>query len=384
MAEVVLRATDVVKEYRSRRGPPVRALRGVSVALPEARTLGVVGESGCGKSTLARVLVGLEPATSGRIELMGELAGGQGGADLARRIQLVFQDPFSSLNPRLTVSTALNEVLAVHHLVAGRTERRRRTDELLGMVALAPRFLERYPHELSGGQAQRVAIARALAVEPRLLVLDEPTSALDVSVRAEVMNLLSRLQDQLALSYVFISHDLAMVRHISDTISVMYLGKVVESGPYEAVLGAPLHPYTRALAEAVPLPDPEVEAGRRKASAGEVGSLGAEPPAGCPYHPRCPLAEDICHAQIPELLELRPGHEVACHVAARETTALPAAAAPTALPAAAASTAAAPTALPAAAAPTAAAPTALPAAAEARAGDQPGPDRPADQKETSS
>jgi oligopeptide/dipeptide ABC transporter ATP-binding protein len=318
MAEIVLRATDIEKDYPSRRGPKVRALRGVSVALPGASTLGVVGESGCGKSTLARVLVGLEQPTSGRIELMGQLIGGTVGADLARRIQLVFQDPFSSLNPRLTVSVALNEVLAVHHLVTGRPERRQRVDELLAMVALGPRFLERYPHELSGGQAQRVAIARALAVEPRVLVLDEPTSALDVSVRAEVMNLLSRLQDQLALSYVFISHDLAMVRHISDTISVMYLGKVVESGPYEAVLGAPLHPYTRALAEAVPLPDPEIEAGRRKAAAGEVLTLGAEPPNGCPYHPRCPLAEDLCRAQVPDLLELRPGHEVACHIAARE------------------------------------------------------------------
>jgi oligopeptide/dipeptide ABC transporter ATP-binding protein len=322
MAEVVLRASDVVKEYRARRGPPVRALRGVSVALAAASTLGVVGESGSGKSTLARVLVGLEQATSGRIELMGELAGSQAGPELARRIQLVFQDPFSSLNPRLTVSSALNEVLAVHHLVTVGAQRRRRVDELLAMVALGPRFLERYPHELSGGQAQRVAIARALAVEPRLLVLDEPTSALDVSVRAEVMNLLARLQDQLALSYVFISHDLAMVRHISDTISVMYLGKVVESGPYQAVLGAPLHPYTRALAEAVPLPDPETEAGRRKASTGEVGSLGAEAPTGCPYHPRCPLAEEICRAQVPELLQLRPGHEVACHIAAREASAL--------------------------------------------------------------
>jgi oligopeptide/dipeptide ABC transporter ATP-binding protein len=249
---------------------------------------------------------------------MGELTSGQSGPELARRIHLVFQDPFSSLNPRLTVSTALAEVLDVHNLVTSRAQRRQRVDELLGMVALGPRFLERYPHELSGGQAQRVAIARALAVQPRLLVLDEPTSALDVSVRAEVMNLLARLQDQLALSYVFISHDLAMVRHISDTISVMYLGKVVESGPYQAVLGAPLHPYTRALAEAVPLPDPEVEAARRKASAGEVGTLGAEPPAGCPYHPRCPGAEEICRAQVPELLELRPGHEVACHVAARQ------------------------------------------------------------------
>jgi oligopeptide/dipeptide ABC transporter ATP-binding protein len=215
------------------------------------------------------------------------------------------------------VAATLNEVLTVHQLAADRGERRARVDELLGLVALGPRFRERYPHELSGGQAQRVAIARALAVAPKLLVLDEPTSALDVSVRAEVMNLLTRLQDELALSYVFISHDLAMVRHVSDEISVMYLGKVVETGPYGAVLGAPLHPYTKALAEAVPVPDPEIEAGRRKAVAGEALSIGGEPPKGCPYHPRCPLAEDVCRAQAPDLLELRPGHSVACHVTAR-------------------------------------------------------------------
>ena len=370
MGPVVLKATDVVKEYPSARGPAVRAVRGVSLELSEASTHGIVGESGCGKSTLARLLVGLEKPTAGSVELLGRFAGtgaanegagkdrggaghgvaggdrggaggsgdGAGGegnragvgtagrngkpgaAALARQVQLVFQDPFSSLNPRLTVLTALNEVLAVHKVVPGRSERRARVYELLGMVALAPRFGERYPHELSGGQAQRVAIARALAVEPRALVLDEPTSALDVSVRAEVMNLLTRLQDELSLSYVFISHDLAMVRHISEVISVMYLGKVVESGPYADVLGAPLHPYTRALAEAVPLPDPELEANRRRAVAGEASPLFAEPQQGCPYHPRCPLAEEQCRVRAPQLLALRPGHTVACHVAAREAS----------------------------------------------------------------
>jgi oligopeptide/dipeptide ABC transporter ATP-binding protein len=344
MAPVVLKATEVVKEYPAARGTAVRAVRGVSLELKEASTHGVVGESGCGKSTLGRLLVGLEKPTSGRVELLGQLSGrgpaaaqaSQGHAPevgrvmgpagrtqapavtLARRIQLVFQDPFSSLNPRLTVMAALSEVLAVHKIVSGRSERRARVESLLAMVALAPRFGDRYPHELSGGQAQRVAIARALAVEPRALVLDEPTSALDVSVRAEVMNLLTRLQDELSLSYVFISHDLAMVRHISDVISVMYLGKVVESGPYQEVLGAPLHPYTRALAEAVPLPDPELEASRRKAATGEAPALFAEPKQGCPYSPRCPLAEEQCRVVAPELLELRPGHVVSCHVAARE------------------------------------------------------------------
>jgi oligopeptide/dipeptide ABC transporter ATP-binding protein len=319
MAELIIRATDVVKEYPSRRGPPVRALRGVGITLEAASTLGIVGESGCGKSTLARLLVGLEQPTSGRIELMGRPLDARSGRGLvARQVQLVFQDPFSSLNPRLTVAAALGEVLAVHQLVAGRAARRARVDELLGMVALAPRFGSRYPHELSGGQAQRVAIARALAVQPQVLVLDEPTSALDVSVRAEVINLLTRLQQELGLSYVFISHDLAMVRHISDVICVMYLGRVVESGPYEAVLGASLHPYTRALADAVPLPDPEAEAGRRRSTGGEVLMPSAEDPGGCPYHPRCPLVEDVCRVQAPALVELRPGHLASCHVTARQ------------------------------------------------------------------
>ncbi len=246
----VLRIGEVTKQYPLRHGPPVWALRGVSLELTEGSTLGVVGESGCGKSTLARLIVGVEEPSSGSVELMGEPVGATPRSVLARRVQLVFQDPFSSLNPRLTVEAALGEVLAVHALAPagpGREARRARAtrvEELLGIVALAPRFADRYPHELSGGQAQRVAIARALAVEPRLLVLDEPTSALDVSVRAEVMNLLIRLQDELSLSYVFISHDLAMVRHISEVIAVMYLGRVVEHGPYEEVLGAPLHPYT--------------------------------------------------------------------------------------------------------------------------------------------
>ncbi len=319
MGAVVLQTTDVVKEYRSRRGQMVRALRGVSIAVEEATTLGVVGESGCGKSTLARLLVGLEQPSSGRIDLMGtRLDVKAAPAEVARKIQLVFQDPFSSLNPRLTVSTALKEVLSVHQLVSGRSERKARVDELLAMVALSPRFRDRYPHELSGGQAQRVAIARALAMQPRVLVLDEPTSALDVSVRAEVMNLLIRLQDELALSYVFISHDLAMVRHISDVISVMYLGKVVESGPFAGVLGLPLHPYTRALAEAVPVPDPEREARRRETATGETPMFGGEPQGGCPYHPRCPLAEEVCLTEVPTLVELRERHVVACHIAARQ------------------------------------------------------------------
>ena len=320
MGAVMLRAEGLVKEYAGRRGrPPVRAVQDVSLELEAGRTLGVVGESGCGKSTLARLLVGLERPTAGTVELDGKPidAGSTGRRRaLARQIQLVFQDPFSSLDPRLTVERALGEVLKVHGL-AEQMGRPARINGLLEMVALAPRFAARYPHELSGGQAQRVAIARALAVEPRILVLDEPTSALDVSVRAEVMNLLLRLQEELGLAFVFISHDLGMVRHISDDIQVMYLGQVVEAGPFDGVLDNALHPYTRALAAAVPVPDPVLEAERRENEPESAPALLAEPESGCPYHPRCPLAEQICLEIDPALVVLAPGHLAACHVAAR-------------------------------------------------------------------
>jgi len=241
---------------------------------------------------------------------------------LARRIQLVFQDPFSSLDPRLTVERALAEVLKVHRL-GDRGARPTRISSLLEMVALPARFAARYPHELSGGQAQRVSIARALAVEPRILVLDEPTSALDVSVRAEVMNLLIRLQEELQLTFVFISHDLGMVRHISDEIRFMYLGRVVEAGLYDAVLDGARHPYTRALAAAVPVPDPELVEERRGSVEPAAPATLTEPDAGCSYNPRCPLAEEICLTEDPPLLELAPGHHAACHVAAREAGARP-------------------------------------------------------------
>lgn len=326
---MILSTDQLVKVYGSR-GRQVQALQGVSIALEAGHTLGIVGESGCGKSTLARLLVGLEAPTSGTITLDGRILSAdsslQAGA-LARTIQLVFQDPYSSLNPRLSVEQAITEVLRVHRLV-GRGDYRRRVLELLEMVALPGRLAARYPHELSGGQAQRAAVARALAVQPRILVLDEPTSALDVSVRAEIMNLLVGLQDELGLSYVFVSHDLAMVRHISDEIVVMYFGRIVERGPYQPVLDDPLHPYTRALAKAVPVADPEQarpndrdlssprapDAGR---SASSVVSVAGVAVTGCPYQPRCPQAEDICLRIDPPLRELHADHAAACHVAAR-------------------------------------------------------------------
>ncbi|MDA8068076.1 MAG: ATP-binding cassette domain-containing protein [Actinomycetota bacterium] len=317
---MILGTDQLSKVYRGRGGrPPVHALSGVSIALEAGSTLGIVGESGCGKSTLARLLAGLESPTAGSISLAGATLDSHTSPpsrERARLIQLVFQDPHSSLNPRLTVEQAIGEVLRVHALV----ERRRvhdRVAELLEMVALPERFVTRHPHELSGGQAQRVAIARALAAQPQILVLDEPTSALDVSVRAEIMNLLVRLQDELQLGYVFISHDLAMVRHISDEIVVMYLGKIVEQGPYQRVLDAPLHPYTRALAAAVPVVDPDL-AGQppaRLAAAQAAASTGAAE-AGCQYEPRCPLAEAICRQSEPVLRCLDGSHAAACHVAA--------------------------------------------------------------------
>ncbi|MFD0823228.1 ABC transporter ATP-binding protein, partial [Micromonospora zhanjiangensis] len=310
----MLTATDLVKQYPVRSGEGVvHALSGVSLTLGDGEILGVVGESGCGKSTLAKLLVRLEDPTSGRVELDGVDLTAARGAELRRqrrRIQMIFQDPYSSLNPRLRVGQTLSEVLAVHGLADGGRERR--VGELLEMVGLSGGFAARYPHELSGGQRQRVGIARALAVEPKVLLLDEPVSALDVSVRAEIMNLLVNLRRDLGLSYVFISHDVAMVRHISDRVAVMYLGRVVEIGGWKSVLDRPEHPYTAALCQAVPAPDPTRSQPIEASVTGEVPNPAA-PPSGCPFHPRCSLAEDECRRLDPALLPLRPAHEVACH-----------------------------------------------------------------------
>ena len=320
MSKPILQARNLVKRY------PVRATRqeltavaDVSLHLDRGETLGIVGESGCGKSTLARLLVRLEDPTSGDVILDDTEITALSGADLRdvrRRIQLVFQDPYAALNPRITVGRAIGEVIEVHGLRSG-AGREGRVGELLEMVGLARSFAQRYPHQLSGGQRQRVGIARALAVEPEVMVLDEPVSALDVSVQAGIMNLLAALRDELGLAYVFISHDLGMVRHISDRIAVMYLGRVVECGPRIPVSDNPLHPYTVALQQAVPVADPDVEA--QRTVDGVVGEVPdpADPPPGCPFHPRCPLAEDVCIAFLPALVVLDDDHAAACHIAAR-------------------------------------------------------------------
>ncbi len=314
---------DLVKHYRTHDRGTVHALDGVSFTVNAGETLGIVGESGCGKSTAARLLVQLERPTSGRIVIDGQELGSADRAQrmaVRRTIQLVFQDPYASLDPRLRADEALGEVLTVHRRVSGAAARRARTRELLEMVGLAASTASRFPHELSGGQRQRVGIARALAVEPTVLVLDEALSALDVSVRAEVMNLLARLRRELGLTYIFISHDLGMVRHIADRIAVMYLGQIVELGSWDGVSDKPAHPYTAALQSAVPVADPVAERERpSRAVRGEVPDA-AHPPTGCRFHPRCPLAEPICTGTAPALLPLGSSAStlVSCHVVRRE------------------------------------------------------------------
>jgi oligopeptide transport system ATP-binding protein len=298
----------------SRVSAHVRALDGVSFTVPRGTTMSLVGESGSGKTTCGRSLLRLIEPTNGRVVFDGidvtKLPKGQ-LRTLRKRMQLIFQDPFSSLNPRMTVQGMLGEVLRVHRIVP-RGQRQARIEELLGLVGLPAEAASRYPHEFSGGQRQRIGVARALAAEPDLIVADEPVSALDVSIQAQILNLLEDLQRKLGLTYLFIGHDLSVIRHISDTVAVMYLGKIVETGSVDDIFDRPTHPYTKALLSAVPIPDPDDDR-RRTVLTGDVPSP-INPPSGCPFHPRCPEARPECKDVLQTLQPIAEGHAAACHV----------------------------------------------------------------------
>ena len=307
----------VTKGMFRRKVGAVRAVDGVSFDIRRGETLGLVGESGSGKSTIGRTMLQLEKATEGSVVFDGiELVGLAAGA-LRRtrpRMQMVFQDPHASLNPRMTVSSIVGEPLLEHGKSSSR-ERQERVEELLGLVGLDPTHANRYPHEFSGGQRQRIGIARAIALNPDFIVCDEPIAALDVSIQAQVVNLMEHLQDLLGLTYLFISHDLGMVRHIADRVAVMYLGHIMELADVDDLYGDPRHPYTRALQSSAPVPDPVVEATRVKIILeGDIPSP-SNPPPGCPFNTRCPDAVDRCHEEIPAWREVAPGHGVACHLA---------------------------------------------------------------------
>jgi oligopeptide transport system ATP-binding protein len=321
MPDTFLELRDVKTHFAVERGVfirrrvgTVRAVDGVSLALNKGEILGLVGESGCGKSTLGRTIMQLIPPTEGAVVLAGRHLEKLQGAELREAradFQMIFQDPYASLNPRMTVYDVLAEALQAHQEVES-DKLPYLVGELMQKVGLAPRFLKKYPHEFSGGQRQRIAIARALAVEPKLIVADEPVSALDVSIQAQIINLLAKLSREMHLTLIFISHDLSVVKHISDRIAVMYLGRIVELGPAAQVFEQPLHPYTRALVSAVPVPDPERESRRQRILLSGDPPSPIDPPPGCAFHPRCPYAVAECKAGVPQFDDFGGGRQAAC------------------------------------------------------------------------
>ncbi|HEX6298975.1 MAG TPA: dipeptide ABC transporter ATP-binding protein [Acidimicrobiia bacterium] len=328
--DVLVSVRDLKKHFPIMKGVfrrqvgAVRAVDGVSFDVYRGETLGLVGESGSGKSTTGRVILQLDNATEGVVLFEGkDLTETTGNKlrSLRPRMQMIFQDPHASLNPRMTVASIIGEPLSEHNRAKG-PERKKRIEELLSLVGLEPKHANRYPHEFSGGQRQRIGIARAIALNPDFIVADEPIAALDVSIQAQVVNLLEDLQDVLGLTYLFISHDLSMVRHIADRVAVMYLGKIMELGSVDRLYNNPKHPYTQALLSAVPVPDPEIEGRRQRVILeGDIPSP-ANPPPGCPFNTRCPAAQERCVTEVPEWRQLEPGHWVACHFAESEEAVL--------------------------------------------------------------
>ena len=325
MTEPLVHVENLVKHFPITRGiviervvGAVRAVDGISFDIQKGETLGLVGESGCGKTTAGRTLLGLYPATSGKTIIDTHSVYDAKGKELMhirRKAQMIFQDPYASLNPRWTVNAIISEPLRVHKLMTNQQERDARVKDLLELVGLNARQINRFPHEFSGGQRQRIGIARALASDPLFVVCDEPISALDVSIQAQVVNLLEKLQDQLGLTYLFVAHDLSMVRHICDRVAVMYLGVIVEIAERNELYEKPLHPYTQALLSAVPVPDPRRERARQRTIlVGDVPSP-INPSSGCRFHPRCPVAVEKCKSVLPEWREAAPQHWVACHLA---------------------------------------------------------------------
>ncbi|MCY0875590.1 MAG: dipeptide ABC transporter ATP-binding protein [Firmicutes bacterium] len=319
MSEVLLNIQNLQKHFPVKgggltsRGARVRAVDGISLEIHKGETLGVVGESGCGKSTMGRSILRLIEPTGGVIEFAGQNILDYKRTQMRairREMQIVFQDPYASLNPRYTIFQTLSEPMEVHNLYDAET-RRQRVYDMLQRVGLDPSYAKRYPHEFSGGQRQRIGIARALVLNPKLIILDEPVAALDVSVQSQVINLLEDLQAEFGLTYIFIAHDLSVVKHISNRVLVMYLGKMAELAPSEELFTSPAHPYTRALLSAVPVPNPRARR-QRQILQGDLPSP-ANPPSGCVFHTRCPLAQEVCQKEVPEWRQIAQNHSVACH-----------------------------------------------------------------------